>query len=72
MTDLDGVYGEAVYSSITVGPDPDYKLALDAYVAGDGVADAGDSLSFYGNGTTRFRTGDLPEVPYCPKGVIGW
>ena len=72
MTDMDGVYTEAFYSSIDVGAGPDYKLTLGAYVPGDGVADAGDSLSHYGSGSTRFRTADEPEIAYCPPGPVGW
>ena len=73
MTDLDDVYAEARYESVRVGPGPDFFLELGEYLSGDGVADAGDSLSFYGKGDTRFQSADDSTIVGCPdKQKVGW
>ena len=71
MTDMDDVYAEAYYETVAVGPGPDYRLVLGPYVPGDGVADAGDSLSPYGN-NNPFHAGDNGHFVSCYLGQVGW
>ena len=73
MTDLDDVHAEARYKALRVGPDPDNFLELGDYLPGDGVADAGDSLSLHGWGVTRFRSGNESANDGCPdEQRVGW
>lgn len=71
MTDMDDVHAEANYETVKVGPGPEYRLVLGPYVPGDGVADAGDSLSPYGM-NTPFHTADDEHLYGCHLGQIGW
>ena len=73
MTDMDDVYAEAYYETVEVGPGPEYRLVLGPYVAGDGVADAGDSLSPYGK-NNPFHSGDNGIISGCNSypGQVGW